>query len=106
MRICISCGRRPHEVSLRKLPLAMSPDLGICAYCDDRLTRRGVKSGVQSEADRMLSQHKEAFYPYRPKTLCKHCGETPLLYDTKGHTPLWCAACEKRRMQLATGVRT
>ena len=86
-----------------RLPLAMSPDLGICDGCSDTLWRRGVRSGVQREADRQLADNRSAFVPYLPKPTCKHCG-AEVLYNAAGHQPLWCRACERRRMQLATGV--
>ena len=103
MRICLSCGRRAGDIPIRKLPLAMSPDLGLCVNCADVYERRGVQSGIQRESDRLL-QDKTAFHPYMPKEMCRHCGEVPVLLDTQGRVPLWCAACERRRMQIATGV--
>jgi hypothetical protein len=106
MRICVSCGRRGGDRPLTKLPLAMSPDLGICDACSDTLWRRGVRSGVQRESDRILaSGDRTAFIPYMPQPRCKHCGE-PVLYDKAGNQPLWCGMCERRRMQLATGAKS
>lgn len=103
MRICVACGRRPDERPLRKLPLAMSPDLGICITCEDIYHRRSVNSGIQREADRVLATDKTAFHPYLPQPTCKHCGAN-VLYNTDGSQPLWCQSCEWRRMQIATGV--
>jgi hypothetical protein len=101
MRICISCGRRAGDRPLAKLPLSLSPDLGICDGCSDTLWRRGVRSGVQREADRLLaSGDKSHFTPYLPQVHCRHCG-APVLYDNAGRQPLWCAACDRERMQLA-----
>lgn len=102
--ICITCGRRAGERPIRKLPLAMSPDLGLCVSCDVTLGRKGVQSGIQRESDRILSTDKSAFLPYLPQPTCRHCG-SPVLMDTQGREPLWCATCERERMQLATGVR-
>lgn len=104
MRICVSCGRRAGDRPMGRLPLAMSPDLGICDLCEGKFKRRGVHSGVQRESDRILSKHKGAFIPYLPQPKCKHC-DAPVVYNAAGHQPLWCGACERRRMQLATGVR-
>lgn len=104
MRICVSCGRRAGDRPLQKLPLALSPDLGICIDCKDKLSRRGVESGIQRESDRVLSTNRAAFYPYMPPPVCKHCGE-PVVLNTQGQQPLWCSSCERRRMQLAVGRR-
>ena len=104
MRICLSCGRRAGDIPIVRLPLAMSPDLGLCINCEDLYSRRGVDKGIQRESDRILSEHREAFHPYMPQPVCKHCG-APVLMDIQGRQPLWCSACERRRMQLVTGVR-
>lgn len=103
MRICVNCGRRAVERPLQRLPMSMSPDLGLCDGCAETLRRRGVKSGIQREADRQLSEHKEGFIPYLPTPTCRHCA-SPVLYDKLGRQPLWCMACERERMSLVKGV--
>lgn len=100
MRYCVSCARpglpdRP----LTRLPLAMSPDLGLCDVCGDKFKRRGVQSGIQRESDRILSTDKGAFQSLMPKPKCGHCGAVVLL-DNKGKQPLWCRACEHERVQI------
>jgi len=78
--------------------------MGICDGCSDTLWRRGVRSGVQREADRILaSGDKSAFVPYLPQARCRHC-DALVLYNNAGIPSMWCAECERRRMQLATGV--
>ena len=104
MRICLSCGCTPHVRPINRLPLAMSPDLGLCIGCGDKYQRRGVRTGIQRESDRLLTEHKEAFLPYMPKATCGHCGE-PVLLDNQGAQPLLCQACDRRRMQVAKGVK-
>ena len=105
MRICVTCGRTAGDRPLERLDIAMSPDLGICHPCKDRLGRRGVRSGIQRESDRILSTDKSAFLPYLPKEMCHHCGEVALVYNANGKMRPWCSACERRRMQIATRGR-
>lgn len=103
MRICVSCGCRAGDRPIERLPVAMSPDIGVCVNCKDKLWRRGVRSGMQRESDRILSTDRTAFTPYLPQPTCKHCGAA-VLYNAMGHQPLWCGVCERERMKLATGV--
>lgn len=103
MRICVSCGRRAGERPLRRLPGAMSPDLGICDACADQAKRRAVtRADVEQESDRLLAGDRRAFVPYLPPPTCGHCGG-PVLYDRWGRQPAWCGQCELARLRLVAG---
>jgi hypothetical protein len=83
----------------------MSPDLGLCDACKERMERRGVGSGANRESDRILTQNRDAFVPYMELGKCYHCGDKSVLLDAQGKQPLWCGACERRRKQIASGGR-
>lgn len=108
MRYCVSCARKAHECPIIQLD-TLSPDVGICFDCHDKLKRRGVSFvGTSAEADRQLATSRE-YRDFlareaagRPK--CLHCGErTLVLHD--GSQPAWCSDCETSRKRLMGGMK-
>lgn len=108
MRYCINCGRRNQEVPILKID-TLSPDCGICFNCHDELRRRGVKMvDVGHDIDEQLAGSNEyrqfLFREAAGKPKCSHCGG-PTLYIGDGEHLLWCTSCERRRQQIARGIR-
>lgn len=87
---CVSCGRV--DLPLVKLP-GMADNLRSCGPC---LAKHGLQN-LGTDADRMLSIATHA----KRVEACLHCGE-PVICQPNGMRAMWCAACERERLALAT----
>jgi hypothetical protein len=89
---CICCGKEEAEV---KLPAHMG-NLRACYPC---VIRHGAKE-LATEADRLLTE----WFLGRPhQPVCLVCGVQVVIYSD-GTRPLWCDACEKKRVAYVNDV--
>lgn len=96
---CINCGRRRGETPLFDIGErtdVLSQDLKTCLPCISKYGQPALKK----EANSAFARSKLDLFPKSAFQLqCSHCDEGLVFWNSKGKKPLYCRACNRRRLK-------